>query len=186
MTCKVCSHSDRCEIENALLSMSVDNPNLTIEAIAKNYKLTPNELKVHVLMHSPLGIAESEFDSPSDTTSTDDKRQGSLARNMKLREADMLMNVANEYMVTLKTVGKKINALANSEEPGTITLQKMLSQQVVSLYLGVGGEIRATVKTIADINQMLNGPSDNGSSGLAALANAISSSRNPAGGEVDD
>ena len=170
--------------------MSVDNPNLTIEAIAKNYKLTPNELKVHALMHSPLGIAESEFDSPSDTTSTDDTnkstRQGSLTRNMKLREADMLMNVANEYMVTLKTVGKKINALANSEEPGTITLQKMLSQQVVSLYLGVGGEIRATVKTIADINQMLNGPSDNGSSGLAALANAISSSRNPAGGEVDD
>ena len=40
--------------------------------------------------------------------------------------------------------------------------------------------MRHSIKALADINQLLNGPKDDGTSGLAALAAAIHGSRAPA------
>ena len=46
-------------------------------------------------------------------------------------------------------------------------------KQLVDLYLGVGKEIRDTVKAIVEMDQLLNGPKDENVTGLMALAEAI-------------
>ena len=161
MTCKICSHPNRIEIEHAMLNLSTDFKTVTLDTIASSYQVSTNDLKVHALMHTPLGISEEPNDS--------------ISRKIKLKEADMLMNVANEYMVTLKNVGRRINALALAD-PESLSFERMLSKPMTDLYLGLGGEIRSTVKAIADLNNLINGPEENGSSGLHALANAITSS----------
>ena len=62
------------------------------------------------------------------------------------------------------------------DEEKEVKLAKLLTKPMVELYLGAGGEIRQTVKTMAEINNLLNGESDPTLSGLAALASAIKSS----------
>jgi hypothetical protein len=52
-----------------------------------------------------------------------------------------------------------------------------MTKGLVELYLGCGDNVRKTVKEITEINQVLNGPKDDGLSGLAALANALRGSK---------
>ena len=52
-----------------------------------------------------------------------------------------------------------------------------MTKGMVELYLGCGDNVRKTIKDIADINQILNGPKDDGLSGLGALAAAIAGSK---------
>ena len=91
----------------------------------------------------------------------------------------MLAAVGQEYLVTLKTMGRRINKLAQvssidiEDEEKQLKLAKLLTKPMVDLYVGLGGEIRQTVKTMAELDRMLNGPEDNLSSGLGALAAAI-------------
>lgn len=198
-SCKICNHSDRAEIENAILTMTADAPpneQNSIEKIAEQYKVPLDELKMHALFHTPLvgdsdieelhtgpgalvcdecGIPGMEHEVAAPRAAPRD----SLTRKMKLREADMLAAVGQEYLVTLKTMGRRINKLAQvssidiEDEEKQLKLAKLLTKPMVDLYVGLGGEIRQTVKTMAELDRMLNGPEDNGASGLAALAAAI-------------
>lgn len=201
-SCTICNHADRAEIENAILTMTADAPpneRNSIEAIAEQYKLPLDELKMHALFHTPLvGDGDIEelhaeggvpicdgdvcsipsFDSNVEQVPKAAPRD-SLTRKMKLREADMLAAVGQEYLVTLKTMGRRINKLAQvssidiEDEEKQLKLAKLLTKPMVDLYVGLGGEIRQTVKTMAELDRMLNGPEDNLSSGLGALAAAI-------------
>lgn len=194
-SCKICNHPDRAEIENAILTMTADAPpneQNSIETIAEQYKVPLDELKMHALFHTPLvGDGDIEeggcngdvcnipsFDSDVEQTPKAAPRD-SLTRKMKLREADMLAAVGQEYLVTLKTMGRRINKLAQvssidiEDEEKQLKLAKLLTKPMVNLYVGLGGEIRQTVKTMAELDRMLNGPEDNLSSGLGALAAAI-------------
>ena len=195
-SCKICNHPDRSEIENAILTMTADAPpneQNSIEKIAEHYKVPLDELKMHALFHTPLvGDGDIEelhaeggcngdipsFDPNVEQTPKAAPRD-SLTRKMKLREADMLAAVGQEYLVTLKTMGRRINKLAQvssidiEDEEKQLKLAKLLTKPMVDLYVGLGGEIRQTVKTMAELDRMLNGPEDNLSSGLGALAAAI-------------
>lgn len=201
-SCKICNHPDRAEIENAILTMTADAPpneQNSIEKIAEQYKVPLDELKMHALFHTPLvgdgdieelhaegGICNMpiydsdipSFDSNVEQTPRAAPRD-SLTRKMKLREADMLAAVGQEYLVTLKTMGRRINKLAQvssidiEDEEKQLKLAKLLTKPMVDLYVGLGGEIRQTVKTMAELDRMLNGPEDNLNSGLGALAAAI-------------
>lgn len=195
-SCKICNHPDRAEIENAILTMTADAPpneQNSIEKIAEHYKVPLDELKMHALFHTPLvGDGDIEelhaeggcsgdipsFD-PNVEQTPEVAPRDSLTRKMKLREADMLAAVGQEYLVTLKTMGRRINKLAQvssidiEDEEKQLKLAKLLTKPMVDLYVGLGGEIRQTVKTMAELDRMLNGPEDNLSSGLGALAAAI-------------
>lgn len=201
-SCRICNHPDRAEIENAILTMTADAPpndENSIEAIAAQYNVPLNELKMHALFHTPLvgdGDIEALKDAGSETlTATVGSEQfeieseaakaaprDSLTRRMKLREADMLAAVGNEYLVTLKTMGRRINKLAQvssidiEDEEKQLKLAKLLTKPMVDLYVGLGGEIRQTVKTMAELDRLLNGPEDNAATGLMALAKAIQGS----------
>lgn len=204
-SCRICNHPDRAEIENAILTMTADAPpndENSIEAIAAQYNVPLNELKMHALFHTPLvgdGDIEVLKDAGSETlTATVGSEQfeiesevakaaprDSLTRRMKLREADMLAAVGNEYLVTLKTMGRRINKLAQvssidiEDEEKQLKLAKLLTKPMVDLYVGLGGEIRQTVKTMAELDRLLNGPEDNATTGLVALAKAIQGSDSP-------
>lgn len=180
-TCKVCNRADRAEIEAAILAMSpgsAKGSQFSIESIAERFNLDVEELKQHALFHVPvvgeddLGLQESES-----------KCRNSLTRKMHLREADLLSEVSNEYLVTLKNMGRRINNLLNSdvqggliEEERQLKTAKLLTKPMVELYLGLGVEIRSNVKAMADLDRQLNGPQDSVGSGLAALAAAINGS----------
>lgn len=182
--CSICNRSDRAEIENAILNISAES-GLTIEKIADQYQLDLNELRTHALFHTPL-VAPCDVVTPTTELQLNPEAEAkvptSLARKMKLREADILATVNNEYLVTLKAMGRRINRLANvsaidaEDEAKKVELAKLLTKPMVDLYIGLGGEIRQNVKAMAEVDRMLNGPQDSGSNGLIALAEAIKGS----------
>lgn len=195
-SCKICNHPDRAEIENAILTMTADAPpneKNSIEQIAEQYKVDLDELKMHALFHTPLvgdgdveelrdagGVYDTSMpDVPTVECASKPEPRDSLTRRMKLREADMLAAVGQEYLVTLKTMGRRINKLAQvssidiEDEEKQLKLAKLLTKPMVDLYVGLGGEIRQTVKTMAELDRLLNGPEDSAATGLAALAQAI-------------
>ena len=183
--CDICKRADRAIIEGALVSMTTGATKFTIEEIAEKYELDVEELKAHALFHTPLvSAADLEKDSTQvtvasegdDANSDANARHGSLVRNMKLKEADMLAEVSAEYLITLKAMGRRINSLlsdAPEETDKQLKTAKLLTKPMVELYLGLGSEIRQTVKTAAEVDRMLNGPKDGVASGLTALAAAI-------------
>lgn len=198
--CHICDRADRAEIENAILSLTsreFESDEMTIEKIAEQYELDVSELKMHALFHTPLvsdaDISKLEATPATDTASategesaTEPKAPVSIMRKLKLREVDMLNEVGQEYLVTLKAMGRRINRLAavssldEEDHDKEIKLAKLLTKPMVDLYVGIGGEIRQTVKTMADIDRMLNGPEDTAAAGMAALAAAI---RGSSGGD---
>ena len=187
--CTICNHPDRAEIENAILSMT-DGVKTSIEVIAEQYDVSLSDLKMHALFHTPLVDAADieelrDAETLGDTEQTEVVRpapRDSLTRRMKLREADLLAAVGNEYLVTMKTMGRRINKLAQVSEidiednDRQLKLAKLLTKPMVDLYVGLGGEIRQTVKTMAELDRLLNGPEDSATSGLVALAKAIQGS----------
>ena len=188
-TCTICNHPDRAEIENAILSMT-DGVKTSIEVIAEQYDVSLSDLKMHALFHTPLVDAADieelrDAETLGDTEQTEVVRaapRDSLTRRMKLREADLLAAVGNEYLVTMKTMGRRINKLAQVSEidiednDRQLKLAKLLTKPMVDLYVGLGGEIRQTVRTMAELDRLLNGPEDSATSGLVALAKAIQGS----------
>jgi hypothetical protein len=182
--CKICGRSDRADIENAILNISAES-GLSVDSIAEQYQVDVSELRNHALFHTPLlapcDIVVSE--SVADESQLSEGKT-SLARKMKLREADILATMNNEYMVTLKAMGRRINRLTSvssidaEDEAKRVELAKLLTKPMVDLYIGLGGEIRQNVKAMAEVDRMLNGPQDNGNNGLQALAEAIRGSGN--------
>ena len=187
--CTICNHPDRAEIENAILSMT-DGSKTSIEVIAEQYDVSLADLKMHALFHTPL-VGAADLEELRDAETLGDTEQtvavgatprDSLTRRMKLREADLLAAVGNEYLVTMKTMGRRINKLAQVSEidiednDRQLKLAKLLTKPMVDLYVGLGGEIRQTVKTMAELDRLLNGPEDSATSGLVALAKAIQGS----------
>ena len=183
--CTICDRSDRAEIENAILNMTSSGEGKTIEQIAEAFDLSVEQLKMHAMFHTPLVSAEdlepqvqaAERTSLSnyDEVQVEPKYRDSLTRKMRLRENDILTELNNEYLITLKALGRRINSLISSaeDEDQGYRMAKLLTRPVVDLYIGLGGEIRQTVKTISDIDRAINGPQNDTSSGLYALANAI-------------
>lgn len=171
MACKVCEHARRADIEKAILSV----PEVTLEAIAEEFGLTVEDVKMHTLMHTtaPDYAPSARSAMDPEPEALEDSERPTIARQLKLREADMLLEVVDEYMVTLKTVGRQIQVLSEAEG---MLFSKMLGKPVVDLYIGVGGEIRATVKTLAELNSILNGPENSAAQGLSALAAALTRS----------
>ena len=187
--CTICNHPDRAEIENAILSMT-DGVKTSIEVIAEQYDVSLADRKMHALFHTPL-VGAADLEELRDAETLGDTEQtvavratprDSLTRRMKLREADLLAAVGNEYLVTMKTMGRRINKLAQVSEidiednDRQLKLAKLLTKPMVDLYVGLGGEIRQTVKTMAELDRLLNGPEDSATSGLMALAKAIQGS----------
>lgn len=179
--CSICNRSDRGEIENAILNISAES-GLTVESIAEQYKLDLQELRNHALFHTPL-VAPCDIVTQTTELQLNPEAEAkvptSLARKMKLREADILATVNNEYLVTLKAMGRRINRLANvssidaEDEAKKVELAKLLTKPMVDLYIGLGGEIRQNVRAMAEVDRMLNGPQDSSTNGLLALADAI-------------
>lgn len=188
--CSICDRADRVAIENAILTMTESERKRSIDDIAKEYACNITDLKAHALFHTP-GICLSEIETPAvaDTDPTQSAKdniapRNSLVRKLKLRESDILSEVNNEYMLTLKNLGRRINKLTsspgkNQDEDDEIRCSKLLTKPMVELYIGLGGELRQNIKTIADIDRMLNGPEDSTGTGLLALATAIRSSGEP-------
>lgn len=195
--CKICDHPARAEIENAILSMTTApvDERMGIDDIAKEFEVDLNELKMHALFHTPL-VSKADVEYAEQNATVDLSADGelvaageepaevpqsreSLTRKMKLREADMLAAVSNEYLVTLKAMGRRLNKLTAvssidaEDDDKQYALSKMLTKPMVDLYIGLGGEIRQNVKVMAELDRMLNGPQDSTAGGLAALAQAI-------------
>ena len=174
--CTICNHANRTEIENAVLNISSAEGSLSIENIADHYRISIDDLKMHAMFHTPM-VGADIFESK-------DEEKTSLTRKMKLREADMLSSLNAEYLVTLKSMGRRLNKLASpsqldeEDEDKQFKFSKLLTKPMVELYLGLGGEIRQNIKAMADIERLLNGPEDSTSGGIAALAAAIAGSRN--------
>ena len=174
--CAICNHPDRAAIEIAVLNCTGDKNSLTLQQIANNYNVSLNELKIHMVMHATMGIHSLDDPDPTDSTSTETEPKSTIARKCKVREADVLGEVINEYLVTMKNLGRRINKSLQSDFE-EVQAEKMITKPITDMYLGLGGEIRNTVKTLSDLNSALNGPQQNANSGILALAQAIQGSQ---------
>ena len=167
MTCSVCNHEKRAEIEQALLCRSMGDLSVTIESIAKKYDLKPIDVQIHALMHATI----------SEPNGVDDKPV-TLVESVRFKEAESLRQSTFEYQNTLTLLGAKLREEISAHTDKNPTLQK-LSRATVDLYLGLGGEIRSAVDSLVRMNNMINGEDNGGLKGLADLVTAIRSSGKP-------
>jgi hypothetical protein len=202
--CKICKHLERHEIDNALLAgtpiqVIAKHYNLTTHAIRDHkekcvsYTLSLDEFDRMVatrlgsvaLTGEPETVDASLSGQEVDNATIASKQltePGSIRRQINLREADHLNTALIEYVGTLKNLGKKINSAIDCMDPinpkaeEALWAKSMLSKQVCDMYVGIGENINKTVRNLAEINQLLNGPTDNPLSGLQALATAINRS----------
>lgn len=162
MTCKICEHPRVQEINEAILNMNVREDSL--ELIAESFGVDAVDLARHAIM---------------DISATPPVE--SLARQLKLKEADTLAALQTEYMQTVTKTGEFIRGIiadcdCASEAAEKIATVKLITKPMVDLYVGTGSEVRNTARTLADLKQILQGGEGGPLSGLAALAAAIQSS----------
>lgn len=173
--CCICNHDQRTDIESALLAGQ------TVEAVADFYKVNTKALENHKCNCSIYLMSLDEFDQevasqlvnlnhPGGQTLV---QPGSIQRQLKLKEADLLAATAQEYMVTLKNLGRKINKALNDFEEEPMLSQMLLKKATCDMYVQIGGEIRQTVRTMAELSQLLNADSDESLAGLKALVGAL-------------
>lgn len=162
MTCSICSHPKRKEIEQACLLRNFGDNEITLKDIARDFDVNVKDLQVHVLMHIPLQQENAE------TT----EQNLSIAGEIKRREADILRQVMEDSYVTFKNVGDKINAIVAQHKTDAPTLVQ-LTKSVVDLYLGTSQSIRDTADKLMKMNLMVNGEKDEGLSSLANLVNVL-------------
>lgn len=157
--CAVCDHPHREKIEQALFKVAPEGSSVTTEAIADEFEVSVDDLRRHMMFHTPMGEEGAD----------------SIVRRSKIREMELLGVAAREYLGTLTQVGSRIRGYATEDD--TAAFEKKISKPTVDLYLGCGDNLQKTVRALADVDNLLNGPKDDGLQGLAALANAIHKSR---------
>ena len=170
-TCKICTHPNRDAIEAVLYRMTPKNADELLQKLSDAYDIDVEEFQRHAMFHACMDL-------------TPQGEETSLVRQVKLRETDLLGQVAKDYADTLALVGSRIRQKARNESDADglddIRFERSMTKGLVDLYLGCGDNVRKTIKDIADINQILNGPKDDGLSGLGALAAAIAGSKQSA------
>lgn len=166
--CKICNHPNRDEIEAILYRMTPKNADDLLMQISDAYDIDIEEMQRHAMFHACMDLSPQGEET-------------SIVRQIKLRETDLLAQCAKEYADTLALVGTRIRSKARRESDADglddTRFERSMTKSLVELYLGCGDNVRKTVKDITDINQILNGPKDDGLSGLGALAAAIAGSR---------
>lgn len=155
--CTVCDHALRENIERVLFraAKNKEQDGLTLEQISEEFGVPVEDLQRHALFHSALGSEDS------------------LVRQIHMREADLLAETVMDNAMTMKAVGARLRDSMNDGDPDSVQFERRASKSVVDLYVGASEGVRKGVAAIADINQLLNGPKDDGLSGLTALANVL-------------
>ena len=155
--CTVCGHALRENIERVLFRAvkNKEQDGLTLEQISAEFDVPVEDLRRHAIFHSALGSEDS------------------LVRQIHMREADLLAETVMDNAMTMKAVGARLRDSMNDGDPDSVQFERRASKSVVDLYVGASEGVRKGVAAIADINQLLNGPKDDGLSGLAALANVL-------------
>lgn len=191
--CSICSHENRAEMETAILSISPSNPSFSIEAIAESFGVGAQELRIHALMHTPLALdfsskSESALvenfklkagatspqtsNAPPDYNSATSRQR--ITDLVNMREGDMLMAVANEYLTTITSLGRRIKRYATDNSEGSDQrLVNFCSKPITDLYIGTGAELRKAIEGIRELNASINGEHDAGADGLKALGEAL-------------
>lgn len=162
MHCTICNHPERRAIEQECLLKDFGSEHSSFEDIAKKYDVDVKDLQVHALMHVPV---DEYTEEAVQTTQT-------IAGKIKMREADILRQVMEESFVTFRTLGSKINKIANEHTVDNPTLGQ-ISKAVTDLYLGTSQSIRDTAEKLIRMDIAVNGEKDEGMQQLANLVSAI-------------
>lgn len=167
--CRICQHPMREEIEAVLYRLTPKDGEEVLSKLSEAFDIDIEELQRHAMFHACMDLSPTGEET-------------SLVRQVKLRETDLLAQCAKDYADTLTLVGQRIRTRARKEADvegmEDMRFERAVTKSLVELYIGCGDNVRKTIKDIADINQVLNGPKDDGLSGLSALAAAIAGSRN--------
>ena len=162
MTCSICNHEKRAEIEQACLLRNFGDSDVTLKDIATRFNVDLKDLQVHVLMHIPLEASNVESLEKTD----------SIAGKIKMREADILRQVMEDSYVVFKNLGDKINTIVSKHTVDSPTLGQ-ISKATVDLYLGASQSIRDTSDKLMKMDLMVNGEKDEGLAAVASLVAAI-------------
>lgn len=162
MTCSICNHPKRAEIEKACLLRNFGDCEVTLRDIASEFAVDLKDLQVHVLMHIPL----------EESTSESLEFTQSIAGKIKMREADILRNVMEESYVTFKNIGSKINTIVAQHSNDNPTLVQ-ITKPLADLYLGTSQSIRDTADKLIKMDLAINGEKDAGLGAVADLVVAI-------------
>lgn len=162
MTCSICNHPKRAEIERACLLRNFGDTEVTLKDIAKEFDLDLKDLQVHVLMHIPL----------EDVNNENMEKVESIASKIKNREAEILHNLMENEYVTFKNISGKINQIVSQHTVDAPTMTQ-ITKAVADLYLGTSQSIRDTAEKLMKMDLMMNGDADRGLSQIASLVTAI-------------
>ena len=162
MTCSICNHPKRAEIERACLLRNFGDTEVTLKDIAKEFDLDLKDLQVHVLLHIPL----------EDVNNENMEKVESIASKIKNREAEILHNLMENEYVTFKNISGKINQIVSQHTVDAPTMTQ-ITKAVADLYLGTSQSIRDTAEKLMKMDLMMNGDADKGLSQIASLVTAI-------------
>ena len=155
MTCPICTHPHRREIEDDLMCRQWGTSGVTLESIAEKFGVEARDLQVHALMHLPVQQLSNE--------------SMSIAQKVNVAEADVLRKTIYNYYITLQNLGMRINADIADRESS----MRSINKGVVDLYLGAGAEIRNATDSLVKMNQAVNGENNSGMEAFAGLVAAI-------------
>lgn len=162
MTCRICNHPKRKEIEDKLMSVrGTEELDAVIDEVSKEYKLSKIDLKVHLTLH--CSVLEEAKDAAS------------MADKIKMNEADTLRETIKNYLVTLTNTGTKLNDIL--EEGDDAQTLRMIQKPIVDLYLGCGAEIRGTVESLIKLNAAVNGNESTATNSLRLLVETLDKSK---------
>ena len=168
MPCMICSHPQRREIEDYLMTFDTPGFSMSLKEIAAKFGVGLQDLQVHSLMHAASMRVE---DAPLPEGIT------SISADLKKSEASLLYTVAQDYLHTLTVAGAELRqrlkpSSRKDPENDTISLRP-LPKEMVELYIGAGNNLRQTIGTIVDMNQKISEESDPALKALKGLIQAV-------------
>lgn len=154
MSCVICEHINRKEIEQDLLLRNFGDAEVTFKTIADTYNVPVKDLRVHALLHMSIDADES------------------IVEKIKFREAGLLRDAMTENFALLKNLGGKINVIVSSHEVDNPTFGQ-INKAIVDLYLGCNQAIREAADSLVKMNQAINGEQNKGLEAFGSLIRAI-------------
>ena len=148
------------------------------ELFNSNIDASTGELLIDPATMLPIAPETEQTLQDANVQVTGLKKPGaSLRRNLNIREADLLAASAQDLYLTQKNVSREINRQIDNisrTSEGIVDQKQFLRLPICQMYTGIASEIRQTIRTMADIDKMLNATeTDNPNVGMFAVANAI-------------
>ena len=183
MSCAICSLKN-VELQNDIERLLDINSGIISAEDKKNLKekyiddidtinsISDQEYMMHWNFHQSSSYLPAKTSEPAEG-----EKSRSLKDDIGKNEAAILYDLMSKQMETFNRMTHKINAAIDNEENEVSHV--IINPVMCEFYRDLGASIRANIKELKELNETVNGKTNNSLEGLRAIALAISQPANP-------